>query len=476
MRPALSTLFSIPIILSGAARAADVELIAGPMVGHVTDRSARIWMQLPVAGEVSLTAVDMQRNIPVSGLRIDVVGPSPFICDVPLNNLEPDHAYRLIAQFEGKPLGFAGPPIIVRTAPTPGEEVPLTIAFGSGLYFPAPPANAGVPLAAPRPLPPLGRPAAVPIMRHIVDLHPRAFLFLGNTGYLPAKLDAFPTARRPAYRFIADLHSAVRQLSDLQPLLRTTPCYALFNDRDFGTAGADRTFVFGSESLVAFQRFWPNPNWGTPQHPGCYTSMTFGDVEIFLLDTRTYRDPLPAASRLPAGGGATAPAPARMLGDAQMQWLQQGLKESRAAFKILAAPCILFGDAPDAWNRFPEEYRGFLRFLGDNNVSGLLTVVGNQPAGTMTQYLMTPEGNSSALRYPIFTVGTSTLNDVPREDRPPLTPAPAGRPADLVQSNTFGSLTFGGLREKRFVTLRLHDETGKVRIEQTIFAGQLKNP
>jgi alkaline phosphatase D len=451
------------------ARAADVELIAGPMVGHVTDRSARVWMQLPIAGEVSLTAIDTTRNMPVSGLRIDVTGPSPFICDVPVNNLEPDHAYRLVAQFEGKPLPLPGPPVVIRTAPVPGDEVPFTVAFGSNLYVPA---------ADPRRAPP------APIFKQVTELRPRAFLFLGNMGYLPAKLDEFPTARRPAYRLIANMHSAVRAVPELQPLLRTTPCYGLFNDRDFGLPDADRTFVFAPESLVAFQRFWPNANWGSPVNPGCYTSMTFGDVDFFLLDTRTYRDPSPLASpTFPASNGtapATAPAVGgasgrHMLGEVQLQWLQNALKESRASFKVLAAPCTLFGDSPEGWSRFPEEQAAFFRYLNENNISGLVAIVGNQPAGQLTQFLMPPDATGrGGIRYPILSLGTSTLNDVPRGDRPPATAVARG--GEVVQQNNFGSLSFGGQREKRFITLRLHDESGKTRIEQTLFAGQLRNP
>lgn len=448
-----------------AASAADVALIAGPMVGHVTDRSARVWMQLPIAGEVTLTAVDSDRNVAVSALRIDVVGPSPFICDVPVNNLEPDHAYRIVAEFEGKPWALPGPPLVVRTAPTPGEEVPLTIGFGSGMHVVA--GNSA-------------RVPAAPIFKGITEMRPRAFLFLGNSGYLPQKLEEFPTARRPAFRLIADLHSAVRQLPDLQPLLRSTPCYGIFDDRDFGTPDADSTFVFKPESLVAFQRFWANPNWGTPQFPGCYAKTTFGDVDIFLLDIRTYRDsPLPSPAT--TQGAAVAAVP-RMLGEAQMQWLQRGLRESKATFKILAAPCVLFEDGGggvggEGWSRFPAEQAAFFRWLGEQQVSGLLALAGNQPAGQLLQYQF-PAG--SGMRYPILTLGCSTLMDVPREARRPLAAGGGGggaaRPVDVVQQNNFGSLTFGGQREKRFVTLRIHDEGGRVRVEQTVFGGQLRNP
>src|SRR2546423_345839 len=124
MRQLIPVLLWAIVLPSVMGRSADVSVVAGPMVGHVTDRSARIWFQLPIAGEVSLSVIDAQRNAPVSGLRVGITGPSPFVCDVPVNNLEPDRAYRIEATFEGKPLPFPAPHpnLLIRTAPPPGDE------------------------------------------------------------------------------------------------------------------------------------------------------------------------------------------------------------------------------------------------------------------------------------------------------------------------------------------------------------------
>src|SRR5690242_7244790 len=125
-----------------ARGAAGVDLTAGPMVGHVTDHSARIWMQFPVAGEVTITTYDAQQNFQVSELRVDLTGPLPFTCDVPINNLQPNHTYRIAVKLDGDPVRLPPPELAIRTAPTPGEEAAFTIAFGSNIAFsPLLPAN-----------------------------------------------------------------------------------------------------------------------------------------------------------------------------------------------------------------------------------------------------------------------------------------------------------------------------------------------
>ena len=54
----------------------------------------------------------------------------------------------------------------------------------------------------------------MPIFKAIQNGAPLGFLFLGNNGYLPAKLDAFPSSYKAARRFItlAPAESTTEQL------------------------------------------------------------------------------------------------------------------------------------------------------------------------------------------------------------------------------------------------------------------------
>ena len=455
IRRSLASLFTLLALGASAALADAPAPTAGPMIGHATDKSVRLWMQFPVAGAVTVNVSDLQTHRAVAGMRVSLEGPIPFVCDIPVSELTPDNSYQIQVKFDGETVILPGPDPLLRTAPPPGQEETLSVACGSGLlispFAPAKTPAGEVPRAATPPNTPPSTPPTpsftpqkLPIFRAIADAKPRAFLFLGNVGTLPSNLDDFPTTHRAAYRFIADFHSALRRQPDLQPLFRSTPCYAVFGDRDFGPADCDSTFIFAPESLVAFQRFWPNPEWGTPENPGCFCTFSLGDADFFLLDARTFR---------------TAKA---LLGAPQLAWLQAGLKSSRAAFKILAAPCTLWGDDPahpdpDSWSRFPAEQDAFLHWLGDNRIAGIVTLSGNHPSGALTKFVPDPAIN---LQYPLFTLATSTLY------------RPNG---DAAPANTFGTLDFAGTREHRSLTLRLREENGKTRLEQVLLAGQLKN-
>jgi alkaline phosphatase D len=453
------------------ARAMAVDVVAGPMIGHVSETAARVWMQFPIAGEVSITVYDLQRNVAVSGVKVGLEGPSPFICDVPVNNLQADKMYRIEVKFDDQPVRLPGPDVVIRTAPAAGDEAVFTLGFGSDLSVGSAAGGGG----AARGRGAAGEGGGEAIFKAITEAKPRAFLFLGNTGYLPATLEEFPTTRRAAFRMICDLHSRARQVPGLQELFRHTPCYSVYNDRDFGVAGADASFVFAQESLIAFQRFWPNPDWGTPQAPGCYSLATYGDVDLFLVDVRTFR--VPPAGGAAAGGGEAAGTQAAptLLGPAQLEWLKKNLKESRATFKVLAAPCDLFGKAAKDWGgEYPAEQAAFLGWLRENRIDGLIGLAGDQPVGQLLKL----DEKESGLGYPVFTLGCSSLTDPPRAagGRPAGGDANPHRVSGTVLQNNFGTLDFGGQREHRFVTLRLRDEAGKARIEQTMFALRLRNP
>jgi phosphodiesterase/alkaline phosphatase D-like protein len=185
-----------------------------------------------------------------------------------------------------------------------------------------------------------------------------------------------------------------------------------------------------------------------------------GDVDFFLLDARTYRSEK------------------TLFGEDQLQWLQNSLKNSHAAFKILAAPCVLFPSPrdrqspdwpspnsapvtnpaqidPDSWAHWPDEQANFLKWLGDNHIDGIVALAGNQPQSTLIRTQFAP---NSPQKYPIFTLATSNLYS------PNLAPA------------SFGSLSFAGQRDHRSLTLRVHDEAGRTLEEQVLLSVQLRKP
>lgn len=430
----LAALF-LAISATASVRAADI--IAGPMLGHITDTSARIWLQLSTPADVIIEANDVDRNRSVGRIRLPIEGPWPFILDTPVGGLEPNRNYRVSILIDGKPAKYAGTEIQIRTAPSPGEPDAFTVALGSNFE----PKNTDNDL-----------------FRNVQSLRPRAFVFLGNAGFFPAAENEWPEMRRAAYRMMSDTHRRTRIFKGLEPLMRTTAMYAVWGDRDYGLTAAGKDWVYKQESLVSFQRFWPNPFYGTPETPGLYCNFVISDAEFFLLDTRYYRDADTAADRR------------GMLGEGQLAWLKSSLQQSRATFKVIASPSPVlprYAGAAGSWMNYPEG-QSFIQWLMNERIPGVVFVSGGTLFGELT--LRRPaEGGTD---YPLVDLSTARLS--PAEAAIQGFPDNPDRMGDVVSEPNFATLDFGGPRSQRFITFRLRDAKGTIRVERRAFATELR--
>jgi alkaline phosphatase D len=79
-------------------------------------------------------------------------------------------------------------------------------------------------------------------------------------------------------------------------------------------------------------------------------------VELFLLDSRQYRDPKKGT----------------MLGQRQLEWLLNGLAASTATFKFIATPAPMTGGGSDRWDGYPKERSNLLRYVNEKKLPGVV--------------------------------------------------------------------------------------------------------
>jgi alkaline phosphatase D len=431
MKSAIYILAALVCLTMARVACAKVEILCGPMIGHVTDNNVRVWMQLSTACEVKIQPVDADTQRPMGEVSEDV-DRYPFIFDAPVNGLEPDHNYRLDVIIDDQPCQLA-PPLNVHTAPAVGDAVNFKIAFGSCI-------NQNLS-------------GKMPIFKAVANQTPLAFLFLGNNGYLPANIDAFPTKYKEARAFIWNFHRSIRNLPDLQNLLRSSAIYGMWDDGDFGPPDPDKNFVFAKETRSAFQFYWANPGSGTL---AVYYNFSMGDVDFFVLDDRMYRD---------AAHGV-------MLGDEQMAWLKKSLAASRASFKIIACPAPMLADYTDeSWGNFKAEREEFIAWLFAHKIPGVFFLSGHRRVAELTMHSAAAK---NIAQYPLYDLSSSALADAPPSDDARGMDNPARVGAACYDSN-FGVLEFSGPIEKRHVNLLIRDAAGAIRVGPiTLFAGQLK--
>ena len=383
-------------------------LTHGPMVGHTTSSSARVWFRtasrLPVQilyglqpdlSDFALTASH------TTELDDDFTG----VLD--LEGLEPDSRYYYQVQVDG--VAESPPGISLRTAPVAGGV--FNVALGSCTredVF-----------------------AEQPIFQSIQTHEPEMLLMIGDNHYAdttdPARLDFF-------YRLS-------RGITDRAVLLAVTPTWAVWDDHDFTGNDSLGSAPQKERSLAAFKRYWANPSYATDGLDGIWSNIVWGDVEFFLLDGRYYRD------------DPNEPNPS-LLGPDQLAWLLAGLDASTATFKVLVSGSQWTpSGSTDSWASYDAEREAILDHVMESGIAGVVLVSGDVHRAEVRRLR-----DRSSTTYPVWEFTSSPLANTNASC--PASPSP---PETLLfcedATRYFGLLRFDTGSDPPRLTYETRDET-----------------
>jgi alkaline phosphatase D len=312
-----------PTLLAPASKTG---LLLSYVSGDVTSDSAMIWLRAEPGSEVSLQygkapaleSAQMTQPYPV-GADAD------FTAKIGLENLEPATRYYYRASVTGKTPGAVASFV---TAPAPDAEAKVSFCFSGD-----------------------SRDSYLPfsVMDAVRAQRPDFFLHLGDTIYADRNSSAHQLAE-----FWAKYRVNREDLAS-QYCFRDTSVYAVWDDHEV----ADNylpTHPLASIGQKAFLDYWPiRPFVAEPQR--IYRSFRWGKAaELFLLDTRQYRDP----KRM------------TMLGKLQKAWLLENLARSSAMVKFIASSVPFAGGGSDRWDGYPQERSEILRYINTKKISGVV--------------------------------------------------------------------------------------------------------
>jgi alkaline phosphatase D len=322
--PALLTQASCAPVLIGSDR--DTGLSLCYVAGDVTSDGAIIWLRAAPGSEVVLhysSDRHFRRFASAGPFRVDKE--ADHTLKIELQKLDPGTTYYYYAAVAGKKPGYLGSFL---TAPASSDAAKVSFCFSGDTRESYQPFT---------------------IMNAVRAQRPDFFLHLGDTIY-------------------ADFGGPARRLSDFWAKYRANRNDPATQLCFFGTS----TYVVWDDHEVVNNFFAGNPlapigrkaffdYWPIRRHPDdvdrIYRSFCWGRaMELFLLDTRQYRDP---------GTGT-------MLGKAQKDWLFDRLAASPAMFKFVATSVPMAGGGIDRWDGYPEERAELLRFIREKRITGVV--------------------------------------------------------------------------------------------------------
>lgn len=430
-------LLFIALLFNPAAQAQP----AGPMLGPVTRHTATVWVQGDKPATVALEVM------PENSAQLAWITPpttltreNGYIARFDLDGLDASSRYRYRMIWDGAP-GPESHAFSTLASHTGNFKVYL----GSCAHLHDADVDSGKPWSGNYKI--FDRIAS----EAASDTLPNLMLWLGDNVYLRADDYESPAGMAQRYR-------KVRAHPALQKLLPALPHYAIWDDHDYGPNDHNQSFVFKQTSLDLFRRYWPNPSAGLPDTPGIFTAFSIADADFFLLDDRWHRD----SDREQSDNKA-------MFGPGQMRWLKNALLASRARFKFIAGGSQFLNDLSrfEGWHHFKEERRGFLAWLQENKISGVIFLSGDRHRTELLR-LDRPDA------YPLYELTCSPLTSGLHPVEAAEAAHPARVPNTLVSAHNYCTLSAQGRGNERVMVMKSHDSQGKLLWEARIEAAALK--
>jgi alkaline phosphatase D len=315
---------------------AAAKLTHGPMIGHTTSTSARVWIRADNACQYHVQAIPVHGDGVVISERIHLVESDNFCGSVVLKGLSPSNTYSYRIHLNDTE---QRPSVLQKFTTFPAERSPGIIRVGFGHSV---------------------RGSGEQIIWHsIAEKKPDLFILMGDNVYSnttePAK------HRRMYLEHRADPHFTA--------FTAITPVYAIWDDHDYGKNNSDRTQPGKERSLKTFNEIWANPTSQGGDVKGIWTSFSVGHSVFFLLDVRYHRSP----NSYPDGPDKT------MLGAEQRNWLLEQLAKSTEIFKFIVSGSSWNCGGVESWNHpFLCEYDTILAGIAAKRIPGIILLGGDQ--------------------------------------------------------------------------------------------------
>jgi len=166
-------------------------------------------------------------------------------------------------------------------------------------------------------------------------------------------------------------------VESFQQMSSSIPIMGIWDDHDFGLDNNDGTYKYKEIARKVFMETYPTYPYEV-ENEGIYYRFQIADVDAFVLDTRWYRSPMQNID----GKDKI------MLGEKQLAWFLNGLKQSTARIKIIfsSIPFNDYGgdtsrDRPgyyDSWMGYKFARDKVMSFIKENRILGVIVLSADQ--------------------------------------------------------------------------------------------------
>lgn len=316
--------------------------VVGPLVGSVSSNSVQMLFRPSAKAQTLRLQIFDDNGQLVKVVSSDCAAEKDFVAHFAISGLQPATTYEYQIERIGdssKVLVKAGPAHQFTTATQQRTGERVVVSFVSCVDV-----------------------EPTEIWNEMEKLEVDAVCLMGDTPYIDSS--DLEVARKKHRQFL--------QMPDLARLGQTTSVVGSWDDHDFGkNNGNGLNFLEGkSQTRRAFVDYRAHDRYGNGRE-GVYHKMDMGALEIFFLDPRYF------SQTEPSPVDATQPT---CFGRQQWAWLLQGLRDSKAKFKVLAMGAIWQdkkNSETDDMFTYWYERDALLDFIKEEQISGVTLLGGD---------------------------------------------------------------------------------------------------
>lgn len=394
------------------------KIISGPMISYIDARSAQLWMLLEPDAKTVQIDVSNYDNTKFLNYEFNVKNPHNFKNYIPVTI--PIEALR------------------------PNTEFVLSVSIDSVKF------NKKFDLYTARP--------------HLDDTH---FLIGGGVSELNDKNEViFNTMKNMNsdfmiwtgnnissnlsvdnidFRSLVDQYVKTRSNPALNEFLQSTPQIATWDEVDYGMMNGGINWALKDTAFYAFDMFWPNSLKKTYNYTfwdyGVYQKYSYNDMDVFLLDSRFFRE-------------KTSNESPSMFGDTQIERLFEEINKSGATFTFIVSPTPFLFPGDESLVNYKNQLEHFMYRLKMSGSEGVILLSGQGTETQFKKYDKDPNWSNMRFWHPIYEFNFGSLTN--------------------VNSQNFSRIKVEGKSGKRVCIIETFNETGERLFIKRIHEDELK--
>jgi alkaline phosphatase D len=408
------------------------QIVAGPMLGQVEIRTAKIWVEVEPGTSVQLSYWKKDAGQQSAAQKLFATANdasawfAPVTFDITGLDMNSTYQYQITATNKGNKRSTAVSEFTTKDLWQWRKPAPdFSFLTGSCAYFNEPKFD--------RPGKPYGGDST--IFEAMAKEKSAFMLWLGDNWYT-READYFSDWGL-WYRAHRD-----RSLPVLQNFLKAMPHYAIWDDHDYGPNNADKSYTLKETSRKVFKSYWANPSYGMSEE-GIYTKVSYSDADFFLMDDRYFR----SADDMAAYSFDKPNADKRMWGKEQIEWLKNQLLTSTATFKFIVtgSQSLNMLSPVDCLQSYPIEFNELMSFLITEKINGVLFLTGDRHHSEVIRY-------DRRDGYPLFDITSSPLTSGVAKVYDTEKDNPSRMAGTLVEAQNYTRISINGKRGERVLT------------------------